>query len=808
MKKGMIIIFSILLTIVLVSCSEKDSFVQEEEEIEVELSNEELTKDNVTGIPSKEVNSIAYGEEIEWELYQHENAQKKQIYIQIKTDNIIKPIHDLQFGINVPSISGAQASVHRNALQELGDMSIRYPGGLVNDLFDWRSDVTHTDGSNLPVPTPWNEFVNLIKEAGISFEKVQIGVNYGTLPMSVAVDWVKDANINRKLGIKYWEIGNEQWYSEEPDLHGSTLRDGTELPGKPHDPETYGRESAKFMKAMKEIDPTIKVGVHVDKVPYSTEVYKAMKEEGEVPDYIIYHCYPMGGMATDIASLTHSKGYLKQLIEGLRGELTTEFGDAGKEIEILLNEYNSTYMTGKQTSSIVNALYMADVVANSFYQDVQNITWFTYKHVMSTITFTGNNNNLYGWRKANNGIGFKAWYGDMQMIQTEKNDKYPVFYIAKLLNRFLEDGDLLLELTDNNDVFLNSYAVKALDGSVKLLVLNKSADTEYQSTIDFDGTSFQGEATCYSYGMENDDAAGTGEGNPDITKFTKNISSNQFEHAFQPYSATVFILSKQDIDITAPDVVEKISVGKITYESVELSWDAVEDAHHYDIYYRPNNFNNTYWTLADSVNDTKALIKGLNHGIDYTLMIKAVDQAGNSSEKSNSIKIQTQLLIQSIPYNETAHKLPGTIDAVEYDRGGEGLAYSDQESANLGAEFRMTEGIDMQTCALGGYNIGWIKKGEWMNYTAEISEPAKYNIAFQVACAGKGGTFHLELEGKNISGPLTIPNSGDWQNWVLVEAKNIELQDGIHTFKMCFDDQDIMVGYTGNFKSMTFTKID
>ena len=56
--------------------------------------------------------------------------------------------------------------------------------------------------------------------------------------------------------------------------------------------------------------------------------------------------------------------------------------------------------------------------------------------------------------------------------------------------------------------------------------------------------------------------------------------------------------------------------------------------------------------------------------------------------------------------------MPGTIQAEDFDAGGEGLAYEDVEPANLGGQYR-AEGADVDTCtdSGGGYDVGHTRAG-------------------------------------------------------------------------------------------------
>ena len=67
--------------------------------------------------------------------------------------------------------------------------------------------------------------------------------------------------------------------------------------------------------------------------------------------------------------------------------------------------------------------------------------------------------------------------------------------------------------------------------------------------------------------------------------------------------------------------------------------------------------------------------------------------------------------------------------------------------------------------ASGKFNLGWTRRGEWLVYTVEVKEKGVYTIEMMVACNKPGGTFHLEMNGVDVSGAITIPDTGAWQSW-------------------------------------------
>src|SRR5581483_8419852 len=109
------------------------------------------------------------------------------------------------------------------------------------------------------------------------------------------------------------------------------------------------------------------------------------------------------------------------------------------------------------------------------------------------------------------------------------------------------------------------------------------------------------------------------------------------------------------------------------------------------------------------------------------------------------------------PYFATAASIPGTIEAENFDNGGEGVAYHDDSAGNAGGVYRQTD-VDIAANPAGGYLVGWVSPGEWLKYSVNVAAAGKYTVAFRVASAGQGGTFHLEMNGTDVTGPVAVPN--------------------------------------------------
>jgi hypothetical protein len=156
-------------------------------------------------------------------------------------------------------------------------------------------------------------------------------------------------------------------------------------------------------------------------------------------------------------------------------------------------------------------------------------------------------------------------------------------------------------------------------------------------------------------------------------------------------------------------------------------------------------------------------------------------------------------------YGGTPTSLPGTLQAEHFDTSGRNLAYSDTTSGNYGGSFRATD-VDIQSTSDsgGGYNIGWIKPTEWLSYSVEIAETRSYAVSARVASNGSGGTFHIEVDGVNVTGPMTIPNTGGHQRWTTITKSGVSLSAGSREVRIVFDAS----GPTGSFGNLNYVRFN
>lgn len=141
---------------------------------------------------------------------------------------------------------------------------------------------------------------------------------------------------------------------------------------------------------------------------------------------------------------------------------------------------------------------------------------------------------------------------------------------------------------------------------------------------------------------------------------------------------------------------------------------------------------------------------------------------------------------ESTPYRGTPAVLPGTIEAEHFDEGGAGIAYVDTTAGDSGGSLRATD-VDIQPTsdAGAGYNVGWLKPGEWLVYRVDVTKAGSFSLSARVASNGPGGTFHVDAGGVNLTGPMTIPNTGGHQQWTTIVKSGVSLPAGRSACAWC-----------------------
>jgi hypothetical protein len=186
----------------------------------------------------------------------------------------------------------------------------------------------------------------------------------------------------------------------------------------------------------------------------------------------------------------------------------------------------------------------------------------------------------------------------------------------------------------------------------------------------------------------------------------------------------------------------------------------------------------------------------------YAIVAKAFDNEGAYDTDTADITVGTGC--GQAPYLGSPFVLPARIEAEDFDVGGEGVAYHDTDPGNNGRQYRTSEDVDVQACADegGGYNVGWLIEGEWLEYTLEVPVAGEYPIQVRVASQSLGGAFHIEFNGIDRTGEVTVPVTGGWQAWTTVSTTAV-LPAGAQLMRFVPTTEGFNVNYINILEAIT-----
>ena len=177
-----------------------------------------------------------------------------------------------------------------------------------------------------------------------------------------------------------------------------------------------------------------------------------------------------------------------------------------------------------------------------------------------------------------------------------------------------------------------------------------------------------------------------------------------------------------------------------------------------------------------------------------------------SFELSNIVIIDVG---EQVPYNSIISLIPGTIESGKYDffEGGisQGISYKDFSKGSNGG-YRDDEDVDAGMSGGEGATVGWIEKGEWLEYTVDVAQSGFYTLNFRYSSgnANGGGPFSLQAQGLIITDSIYVPStsSSNWDTWKTKEISDIPLQNGKQVLRVNFHGGEFNLGkMTFDFKS-------
>lgn len=183
---------------------------------------------------------------------------------------------------------------------------------------------------------------------------------------------------------------------------------------------------------------------------------------------------------------------------------------------------------------------------------------------------------------------------------------------------------------------------------------------------------------------------------------------------------------------------------------------------------------------SDTQDETLSLLAG-----SHLLEVTVTDSEGQMRT------VRTTIMVKEArgPYGEQPIAIPGVLQFELYDKGGQGIAYHDNEPENRGAaeaNFRVNEGVDIGA-GNGGYVIGWTSDNEWLEYTVSVESDDTYEFEFTVSSYRGGGLLGLKVDGQSAFSSVSIPKTDDWDVYTTFK-ENVSLTAGEHTLRFTIEN--------------------
>jgi hypothetical protein len=150
-----------------------------------------------------------------------------------------------------------------------------------------------------------------------------------------------------------------------------------------------------------------------------------------------------------------------------------------------------------------------------------------------------------------------------------------------------------------------------------------------------------------------------------------------------------------------------------------------------------------------------------------------------------------QLLAAQAPYLGAPFAVgssPVTIQAEDYDIGGEGVSYHDTNANNVGNLYRTgpDEAVDIKSQASGQYRISDAYVGEWIEYTLDVQQSGNYTLDLRLSNSDPNAKLHVEVDNVDVTGAITVPDTNSFNTFTTV-TQTIALTAGPRVLRVSMD---------------------
>jgi len=163
--------------------------------------------------------------------------------------------------------------------------------------------------------------------------------------------------------------------------------------------------------------------------------------------------------------------------------------------------------------------------------------------------------------------------------------------------------------------------------------------------------------------------------------------------------------------------------------------------------------------------------------------------AGSATVKPTTTAPTVTRTTQAVP-SLSVRKVPGVLEAEDYDPGGAGVSYRDTTPGNSGGAYRQDD-VDIEVQG-GTTNLAFVRDGEWLQYTVAVSSVGRYRADFRVSSWGSSShSIAISVNGKDAA-TVSVPTTGGPGAWTTAST-TLPLPSGtaVLRFRFSGDGQNL-----------------
>lgn len=637
---------------------------------------------------------------------------------------------------------------------------------------------------NLPSGPEYVALIDSIRRIGAE-PMVQVSEGRGKYTAAQAAAIVQYVNVTMNRRIKYWIIGNE------PNLSSATY-------GAPTPVARVSAYIKEWASAMKVVDPSILI-VGPETSFYDTSYLNSLigganditgtDANGRYyVDVVSFHSYPFSGSQTRAQVLAAPQtlaGNVDRLLTLLNTANALHNRTGARALQWAVTEFNIDYQNptantveGVGVHSFLNGQYWSEVFGVGMQkQGLTMMPWSVHEG---------------GGARGPGDLG----YLDGPTVATIKPRS--AYYHELLVAENLRGA--YLPATDNQ------ASVRVLastsNGTTAVMLLNESDATDYNFTVQLDGSAVPGTAAL----KVNVPAGIAAAYNDKIYNQSTLVLLFNAQGALTRKIVYSLQHAQQNLPPSYRNPGQSVTLASFAADKTFACTGAEQVTFLASIL---GEYGSLTWNFGLGATPATATGRGPVAVTYATAGTKTVSLTLTNPDTTivatQADYVQVSPCVRT-PYGGTAATIPGIIKAVEFDNGGQNVAYYDTDLANRGALVnpavaRPNESVDTEAGGEGLGNIGYSASGEWQRYTVKVLRTGLYRVVARVAASAAGGSLRVTVDGVDKTGVVTVPSSGSFNTYQDVVINNVYL-DAAPSATLQFN----FVTSSFNFSKLTFTE--